>query len=166
MWSRLRTALLAIGCVVAGTGVLSSEVAAQSLTVTASNSSVDTLATITDLTGTTTTFRKSFTASLSGCTNGSGSTCRVFMSARPKSGFGSLSNPRWSASSDCSSATAVPVGTSPASSGTTFILSVNEGGGGGRSGSRTFWFCYDAALSWSTAPQSFVYELYFRRVRQ
>ena len=139
---------------------------AQNLNITASTSSPDTLATVTDLTGTTTTFRKAFTVSLTGCRNGSPDRCRVFMSARPKSGFGTLSNARWSASPDCSAATPVPTGTSPVSSGDTFILSVEEGGGSGRSGSRTLWFCYDAVLSWSTAPQSFVYELYFRRVRQ
>lgn len=161
-----RALLLTIACAVYGTGAMSSVAHAQTLTVTPSTSSVDTLATIADLTGATTTFRKAFTISLTGCVNGTGTTCRVFMSARPKSGFGTLSNARWSAASDCSSPTAIPIGTSPASSGTTWVLSVSEGGGGGRSGSRTIWVCYDAALSWSTAAQNFVYELYFRRVRQ
>ena len=139
---------------------------AQELIVTASASSPDTLATIADLTGTTTTFRKAFTVRLERCRNQGGTTfCRVYMSARPKSGFGTLSNARWSASPDCSAATAVPIGTSPVSSGNTFILSVTASGSG-RNGSRTLWFCYDAVLSWSTPPQSFVYELYFRRVRE
>ncbi len=141
---------------------------AQELNVTASLSSPDTLATVASLTGTTTTFRKAFTVLLRRCRTSGGTTfCRVYMSARPKSGFGTLSNARWSAAPDCSAATAVPIGTSPASSGNTFILSVTaSGGANGRDGSRTLWFCYDAVLTWSTPPQSFVYELYFRRVRQ
>jgi hypothetical protein len=162
----LRLVLLALAGAVFGAGANVSVARAQTLTVTPSTSSVDTLATISDLTGTTTTFRKAFTVALTGCSNGPGTVCRVFMSARPKSGFGTLSNARWSAAADCSSATAVPSGTSPASSGTTWVLSVAEANNPGRNGSRTIWFCYDAVLSWSTAPQSFVYELYFRRVRQ
>jgi len=162
----LRLVLLALAGAVFGAGANVSVARAQTLTVTPSTSSVDTLATISDLTGTTTTFRKAFTVALTGCSNGPGTVCRVFMSARPKSGFGTLSNARWSAVADCSSATAVPSGTSPASSGTTWVLSVAEDNNPGRNGSRTIWFCYDAVLSWSTAPQSFVYELYFRRVRQ
>jgi len=158
--------LLALAGAVFGAGADVSVARAQTLTVTPSTSSVDTLATISDLTGSTTTFRKAFTVALTGCRNGSGTKCDVFMSARPKSGFGTLSNARWSIAADCSSATAVPIGTSPASSGATWVLSVDEAANPGRNGSRTIWFCYDAALSWSTAPQSFVYELYFRRVRQ
>lgn len=166
MRTRLRRVLLALAGAMFGAGAAVSVARAQTLTVTASTSSVDTLATIADLTGATTTYRKAFTVALTRCSNGPGSTCRVFMSAQPKSGFGTLSNARWSAAADCSAATAIPIGTSPASSGTTWVLSVDESNNPGRSGSRTFWFCYDAALSWNTPPQDFVYELYFRRVRQ
>lgn len=138
---------------------------AQTLRISSSTGFSDTLATVADLSGTSTTFRRPVTVSISGCTNGTGTTCRVYVAGRAKSGFGSVSGLRWSASADCSAATAVLAGATPAGTGTGFVYSVTESGGTGTSGSRTVWFCYEATLTWSSAPQQFLYELYFRLAR-
>ena len=137
---------------------------AQTVTVSLSPTLVDTVAAVADLTGTSSTFYHTLTVSVTGCVNGSGSRCRVYMSASPVSSS-LVSTLRWG-TTQAGCTNTVQSGTTPTTSNSgAAILSKNESNGSPNA-SVTIYLCYVATLSWSVAPQRFAPNFYFTVIRQ
>lgn len=146
------------------TVVSAAPAAAQSVTVSLSPTLADTVAAVADLTGTSTSFYHTLTVSVTGCANGSGSRCRVYMSASPVSSS-LVSTLRWG-TTQAGCTNTVQSGTTPTTSNSGAAIYSRNESNSSPSGSTTIYLCYVATLAWSVAPQRFAPNFYFTVIRQ
>ena len=159
-----RRAFVAAMVLGAAASMPSATAGAQTVTVALSPTLADTVAAVADLTGSASTFYHTLAVSITGCGNGSGTVCRVYMAASPASSS-LVTNLRWG-TTQAGCANTVQSGTTPTTTNSAAaIFSMGESNTT-PNGNATIYLCYEAALSWTVAPQRFAPNFYFTLIRQ
>jgi len=137
-------------------------------TIAAQLTAVDTVATVSRLTGTAGTFTVTVQVNIASCGKSGSSDCHAYMWGVPTGT--TATNLRWSTtSSACASGRTIPTANPAAVNNTADrllrVTAPATGSGAATSGAATVFVCHDATLNWSTAPTRLPYTLNFMVVR-
>lgn len=160
----VRGALAAVLMLSAAASMPPASAGAQTVTVALSPTLADTVAAVANLTGSASTFYHTLAVSITGCGNGFGSACRVYMSASPASSS-LVTNLRWG-TTQAGCTNTVQSGTTPTTTNSAAAIFSKGESNTVPNGSTTIYLCSDATLSWTVAPQRFAPNFYFTVIRQ